>query len=561
MNNLKDIILIIALALISVVDSWAGCTYKSTGYSPLASGQWCKINENSLINLPPCSQMSGCNGSVILGNDRFTTGKYYYDCWINRSGNNICSGGAGYGDASVDEHETRCSYECLDVRSADSLKCVMDGKIWDVDPVTGVTSCVTEVSCNWTVSTLPRLRCIDVPAGGSIVCKDGECSGLPYSMWWSELRIDSMSTRCGQISHVHISDTAYTFGSQCDVDERCSDEKKCYSEGGTFYIVQECAVGRPVVGNDGVSEKTVPYIVSTGKGSCTEMGYRNNNYQNSGGGVGNSNAIGGNPPPIDDECLVYGINCPEPDTTDYQQPPNQNPSKCFCEPYDGLGSMSKVTCPDGTISIYYFSCLEWQNLFVSSSSNAPQSSTSEPPTSSGGGTSSPSGGSSSDSFGQYPQYPEQEGSYRQNVQAALSGEAKLLTSIKEILGSIKDYLFSTPQIGEYEFSLDVPTDSITYDTTQVNLVDSLLAVIDTAKSPIDTSLKAQTGVCPIISANFGAVCRYVPFANVQGSNMVIDTSNIAGINVCGIIRALIIAFASVVSFIIGARLFRQVQII
>lgn len=136
-----------------------------------------------------------------------------------------------------------------------------------------------------------------------------------------------------------------------------------------------------------------------------------------------------------------------------------------------------------------------------------------------------------------------------------------MTSIKDILGTIKDYLMGTPALGDDVFSLDVPTDSSTYDTTQVNFVDSLLAVIDTAHIPIDTSLKAQTGVCPIISANFGTACRYIPgIAGSTTANMKIDTSNIAGINLCGIIRALILAFSSVVSFIIGARLFRQIQI-
>lgn len=121
---------------------------------------------------------------------------------------------------------------CSTPSERDSLICVQDGKIWDVDPVTGVTTCLEKpTDCNWTVSTIPRLRCLDVPASGSIVCKNGECSGLPYSMWWSELRIDSTSTWCGNISHVHTSDTSYTFGSQCDVEERCSDDKKCYSEG------------------------------------------------------------------------------------------------------------------------------------------------------------------------------------------------------------------------------------------------------------------------------------------------------------------------------------------
>lgn len=546
MNNVKDIILIFALLVISIVDSWGACstTLKIDSFN--------------------------CTGAPWLGcrvDDPYN-GQIYYGCystdgngsWISQSfaclTSQNCLVSVGLSGGKCQATVTTCSSPV----ERDSVQCVQDGKIFDRDPVTGVTSCVEEVSCNWLVSTIPFLRCLDVPASGSIVCKNGECSGLPYSMWWSELRIDSTSTRCGNISHVHTSDTSYTFGSQCDVEERCSDDKKCYSEGGTFYIVQECAVGRPVVGNDGVSQKTVPYIVSTGNGSCSEMGYRNENYKNSGGGIGNPNATGGNPPPLEDDCLVYGINCPEPDTTNYQNPPNQNPSKCFCEPYDGLGSMSKVTCPDGTVSIYYFSCLEWENLFVTSSSNA-QSSSSVPPTSSGGGTSSPSGGSSSDTFGQYPQYPEQDGAYKKNVQAALSGEATILNSIKEILGSIKDYLFSTPQIGEDVFSLDVPTDSSTYDTTQVNLVDSLFAVIDTAHSPIDTSLKAQTGVCPILSANFGTACKYIPgIAGNNNANIRIDTSNIGGFNLCGIIRALIVGFGSIVSFIIGARLFRQVQL-
>ena len=556
MRNIVDVFFIAVLAIIALVDSsWAGCSYSSTGYTVYSgnSNALCKGDPTWGVNLPLCSSTAYCQGGSVQNN-----GVSYTDCWVNYSGRDLCVDGS-WGTVYAEYRGVRCRYSCTSLNSADSVACELSGKIWDVHPVSGVGSCVDSVSCNWTVSTIPRLRCLDVPASGQIVCKDNECSGLPYSMWWSELRIDSTSTRCGNISHVHTSDTSYTFGSQCDVEERCSDEKKCYSQGGTFYIVQECAVGRPVIGNDGESQKTVPYIVSTGKGSCSEMGYRNENYNNSGGGIGNLNATNGTPPPIDDDCLIYGINCPEPDTTNYKDPPNQNPSKCFCEPFDGLNSMSKVTCPDGTVSVYYFSCLEWEYMFISSSVS--QSSSSAPPASSVGGTSSPSGGSSSDTFGQYPQYPEQDGAFKKNVQAALSGEASLLNSIKEILGSIKDYLFSTPQIGDDVFSLDVPTDSSTYDTTQINFVDSLLAVIDTAHSPVDTSLKAQTGVCPIISANFGTACRYIPgLAGNTNANMRIDTSNIAGINLCGIIRSLIIAFSSVVSFIIGARLFRQIQI-
>lgn len=453
-------------------------------------------------------------------------------------------------------------YYCNTAREADSLSCLQLGKIWDVDPVTGVTSCVDSVSCSWLVSEIPRLRCIDVPASSQIVCKGSECSGLPYSMWWSELRIDSTSTRCGNISHTHTSDTSYAFGVSCDEEEHCSTEKKCYSEGGQYYIIEECAIGRPVVGNDGVSQKTVPYIVSQGKGSCSEMGYRNESYSNYGnsGTAGNQQAVQGQPSPMSDDCIVYGVGCPEKDTTDYNSQNNRNPSKCFCEPFDGNARMSKVTCPDGSVSIYYFSCREWE-MFYYSSSSVQNSSTSTPP-SSVGGTSSSGGGASSDSFGQYPQYPEDDRNYRQNVQAALSGESSLLQEIKNILGNIKDYLFTDDVLSFGEGDLyETPTDSSTYDTIYINVLDSLYSVLDTAKSPIDTSLLNQTGVCPKISMKFGTNCKKIMgIAGNHDADIYLDTADFFGFNLCSIIKAIIVGFGSVVSFIISARMFRQINL-
>lgn len=45
---------------------------------------------------------------------------------------------------------------CSTPSERDSLICVQDGKIWDVDPVTGVTTCLEKpTDCNWTVSTIP----------------------------------------------------------------------------------------------------------------------------------------------------------------------------------------------------------------------------------------------------------------------------------------------------------------------------------------------------------------------------------------------------------------------
>ena len=152
MNNLKDIIFIIALAVISVVDSFATCTYSSSGWTVFSNSnpQVCKLDASWGGNMPVCASLDGCSGVALQ------SGNYgYYDCWINYSGRNACLGQSNT-TAYTDENNTRCHYRCSTKSEADSIVCTNNGKIWDVDPVSGVGSCVEEVSCNWTVSTIPR---------------------------------------------------------------------------------------------------------------------------------------------------------------------------------------------------------------------------------------------------------------------------------------------------------------------------------------------------------------------------------------------------------------------
>ena len=71
----------------------------------------------------------------------------------------------------------------------------------------------------------------------SIVCK-GMVSvpACPILCGGLNFRIDSVYTMWQNISHVHTSDTSYTFGSQCDVEERCSMKINAYSRGNVLFL-------------------------------------------------------------------------------------------------------------------------------------------------------------------------------------------------------------------------------------------------------------------------------------------------------------------------------------
>ena len=160
---------------------------------------------------------------------------------------------------------------------------------------------------------------------------------------------------------------------------------------------------------------------------------------------------------------------------------------------------------------------------------------------------------SSDDFGQYPQYPVDDRNFRSNTQSSLSGIGGVLSTISGTLKNILSYLsLDDTSLGDMG-DLKLPQDSS--NTNVTSKVDSLFHIIDNAQSPIDTSAKAKTGTCPCITANFSNAKKIPFFRGNQEINLVIDTANIKGWNVCQIFRALVIAFGGLVSFMISAKFF------
>lgn len=453
----------------------------------------------------------------------------------------------------VDNYDIRCYYyTCQTQCDLDSLNCVRDGGRWEYDvnsPTCGGMYCNTS-SCDSTFNctTYPLFRCLDVPASSQITCINGNCSGLPYSMWWSEAR-QECTNECGQYKTTVIQgDTAVTFGVACgEEQEKCSSKKYCTEIGGNYIVYKKCLIGREVIGNVDTRQE-IPYIVQSGVGTCSENGYDSEKYTKTSGGQFSG---GGGAPPLSDDCLLYGVGCPETykDTLDYTKEENRNPTSCYCKPFDGLNSLSQIVCPDGSSTVVYMSCKEWENSLSSSSGAGGVSSSTPSP------NTSTSTNNSSDSFGQYPRYPTDQSTTNSNVQGALSGISEYLIQIKDNLLSLKNYFFSDD---EYIFVDSVPTyghGEYVEDTIKTVSFDSLLNVIDTNRHIIDTSKKVvSNSVCPIISANFSCT-RFLPFVNNDDVNLRIDLDNLYGFSLCKVFKALVLAFSSIVSFFIGFSIF------
>lgn len=128
----KAFTVIALLLLFSLGSAWAGCTGGGS-WTPLSSAPQvsCKIDANWGADLPLCTSLEGCTGGVIEGVGNYA-GSYFYDCYINWSGRNICGGG-NYGTTVTSNRETVCSTRCTDKCSADSLACLNKGDGWKWD--------------------------------------------------------------------------------------------------------------------------------------------------------------------------------------------------------------------------------------------------------------------------------------------------------------------------------------------------------------------------------------------------------------------------------------------
>lgn len=455
-------------------------------------------------------------------------------------------------------------YSCTNQCEADSLKCLNDGGTWDYD---GGATCggmyCNMHQCDTTFNCVeyPFERCEDVPSSGEVYCDENGCTGLPYSRWWSEYRKEC-SNECGEhMTESVTSDTLITFDSSCDDSLKCSSQQFCvdFPSSGSYYLYTKCSVGNEQVGNV-TTNRVVPNIVSSGRGSCASLGMPSTNFPNSGNSSAFPNSNNNNS--VLDNCLVYGIGCPEnfADTSNYNDSDNRNPEHCICEPLDGSHFTSTIICPDGTRSTFWGSCDDWRGAF--SSSSAPSSSSSaNPPESSSSGSENPpasSGGISGE-------YPDWNVIYRnQNntntalgsiVQSVKTMAVDVVAGVKSLLsGYDYNYTDSYPDLVAPDSMLQLDT---ILDTA--GLLHAVFGRIDSNNTILDTLQHSSFTGCPCITFFAGNTQNSITMGHLVFKEIKFNLGDFHGFNLCRIISAVVVALASVVSFFIGFAIFKNVS--
>lgn len=109
--------------------------------------------------------------------------------------------------------------------------------------------------------------------------------------------------------------------------------------------------------------QTIPVFEGGGVGNCKNAGYKESSLTDTTSVDSTS---------IPKECFLYGQNCPEVDQTDYTSAQNRTSENgCSCQPYDGLSHISQIVCPDGSMSVFFGSCNEFNSPVSSHSQNPP----------------------------------------------------------------------------------------------------------------------------------------------------------------------------------------------
>ena len=379
---MKRFLFCLCLFLALAVDSWGECQEGEWEFSVLGTygscyyGPTCQSVSTLCRNSQQCT--GDCSGPV-------RSGSYYYLNGTNVNlQTNMCKDNSGACSSASFSLSCNFRMRCNDSCEAKQKECELrgDGWIWvPSDDPNECGECVKDTCTNTCIEYASMEHCIDVPASSSITCTQDGCSGLPYSMWWTDWK-EECSDECGnKETNTIASDTLYSYDTTCDDSLKCSNEKYCVDgmAGGTYAVYKKCVLSSSCIGNNCPPAKAIPKIISGGKGYCNDIG-----MNSSGGGMGPPSSEpggggdpGGEPDPNDpdknkitDQCLVYGVGCPPRDTTNYENPDNRNGNNCTCEPFDGMATSSIITCPDGTKTVVYYTCDVWRSLGRSSSSQS-----------------------------------------------------------------------------------------------------------------------------------------------------------------------------------------------
>lgn len=527
------------VACLAFSPSWAACQFGTN---------------NPNLGSSSCGQ--SC--STLDGNSTSASGYpygYMYDC-VNNGCTNF---------STVQACKCQRVY-CKNSCELDSIKCFRDGGTWEytASATCGGMSCNTH-QCDTTFNCIeyPFNHCEDVPNSGQVYCDENGCTGLPYSRWWSEYRREC-TNECGEHRiDSFTGDTLITFDTNCSDSSQCSNETKCvdFPSKQTYLLYHVCIVGNEQIGN-GANNRSYPSIVGGGSGSCASLGMPSNNILDPMNNTSNTTfPNSNNVDPITDNCLIYGIDCPENfvDSTDYNDSDNRTPEHCVCEPLDGMKHISTIICPDGSRSTFWGSCTDWNTPQSSSSVNS--SSSTNPPESSSSGSENPptsSGGIS----GEYPDWNVISRNQK-NATDILGSMAQTLKQLPgTLLQGIKEYFngFAYNE-SESDYTYERADSLVTFDTIvdTAGILHAVFGRIDSNNTILDTLPHSSFSGCPCITFFRGNSANNFSNGHIVFKQIQYDLGNIHGFNLCRIFSVVVTALASVVSFFIGFAIFRNIS--
>lgn len=421
---------------------------------------------------------------------------------------------------------------CDTQAEADSIMCVSGGAHWVngqcnfCDPEDN-WKCETTSSIVKAQESSPDIIC-DASFGG---CYSGNACAI-----YTEYQTSCVNECTGESTvESYRTDPVWQDGNcdAVDIDKDDCGKTRCIDMDGNFALVHDCGSNNII---NGVPQ-TFPVVIMGGKGSCASNGYQPSNPDslNNNGNSSNRDSIlkAQQDSLYSQDCLLFG-QCGEPnDSTDFSDELNRSAENgCYCDRMDDMPNVSRIICPDGTSTIFYGSCKDWESK-PSSSSSSPSSSES------GGGGSSEADPRPTD-WANYSQANE--------MNKKLDANNGILASISDKLSNIFSFLsdgggsLSDGKLDSLSWQTPSFVDSsFVYDTTQVSIFgdvqDSLFNLAKSNQGLIDTSQVAKENTC--------FSCR-LPL-NILGysETFTFDFGNVGGFDLCKISRAIVVALVEI----------------
>lgn len=514
----QNISLVIALAGL-FVSSWGAC--QNIGLTNLGRVASTGCSEN--ISYSHSSGFRSCTGCYndYWGSCTTSPSDYQqYQCQVN-----YCT--------------LRCDCtQCSTQAEADSVSCVNSGSNW----VNGqCKNCDASDPSSWKCSTTSSIVKVQ-ESSQDIICNAafGGCYSGNACAIYTEYQTSCVNECSGDSTvESYRTDPVWQDGfcDEVDIDRDDCGKTRCIDMDGNFALVHDCNSNNIV---NGVPQM-FPVVIQGGKGSCAANGYQPVNPDSVGNNGNSSNRDSILKAQQDSlysqNCLLFGQCGNSNDSTDFSDDSNRNAENgCYCERLDDMPFVSRIICPDGTISIFYGSCKEWENKPSSSSSSNPSSSES------GGGGSSEADPRPTD-WANWSQANE--------MNQKLDANNGILASISDKLGNIFSWLTSSgPSVsrdtstglGSIDWDSPVFVDSsYTYDTTTYSVfndvADSLFSLAQQNKGLIDTSTFSDIDNC--------FTCRFDFSNRLGGQRIEINFGSLGGFNICKLLRSLLIILTEI----------------